>query len=128
MFWSKNNKKVYPCKTLFFYINVRYKGVYISRTCYPDVSILYLVWVLASDEMCLSPVKVKDIKHRTVKGFKFLMSLNDKRTHNARMKHASGQNKRSQNSSLSMCFCSFATGKFYTLKTQSVRHAIELQF
>ena len=78
--------------------------------------------------MCLSLVKVQYIKHKTVKGFKFLLSLNNKCTHNAQMKHARGKNKRSQNSSLSMCFCSFSTGKFYTLKTQSVRHAIELLF
>ena len=37
------------------------------------------------------------------------------------MKHARGKNKLSQKASLLMCFCSFVT-----LKTQSVRHAIEL--
>ena len=37
MFWSKNKKKVYPCKPQFYYIKVGCKGVYITRTCYPDV-------------------------------------------------------------------------------------------
>ena len=44
------------------------------------------------------------------------------------MKHAWGQNKLFQNASLLMSFCSFATGQLYTLKTQSVTHAIELLF
>ena len=39
MFWSKNKKKyVYPSKPHFFYIKVGCKGVFITRTCYPDVS------------------------------------------------------------------------------------------
>ena len=38
MFWSKNKKKyVYPSKPHFFYIIVGCKGVFITRTCYPDV-------------------------------------------------------------------------------------------
>ena len=37
-FWSKNKKKyVYPSKPHFFYIKVGCKGVFITRTCYPDV-------------------------------------------------------------------------------------------
>ena len=37
MFWSKNKKKnVYPSKPHFFYIKVGCKGVFITRTCYPD--------------------------------------------------------------------------------------------
>ena len=36
MFWSKNKKKVYPCIPQFYYIKVRFKGVYIARTCFPD--------------------------------------------------------------------------------------------
>ena len=44
------------------------------------------------------------------------------------MKHARGQNKLFQNASLLMCFCNFATGYFLTLKTQSVKHVIELMF
>ena len=36
MFWSKNKKKVYPCKPQFYYIKVRCKGLYITRTCYHD--------------------------------------------------------------------------------------------
>ena len=44
------------------------------------------------------------------------------------MKHARGQNKLFQNASLLMCFCGHATGQFYTLKTHSVKHAIELLF
>ena len=37
MFWSKNKKKVYPCKPQLYYIKVGCKGVYITRTCYHDV-------------------------------------------------------------------------------------------
>ena len=38
MFWSKNMKNTYtPVNPSFFYIKVRYKGVYILRTCFPDV-------------------------------------------------------------------------------------------
>ena len=38
MFWSKNKKKqVYPCIPQFCCIKVRYKEVYITRTCFPDV-------------------------------------------------------------------------------------------
>ena len=44
------------------------------------------------------------------------------------LKHARGQNILFQNASLFICFCSFATGQFQTLETQSVRHAIELLF
>ena len=41
MFWSKNKKKyVYPCEPQFYYIKVGFKGVYISRTCFPDECIL----------------------------------------------------------------------------------------
>ena len=36
MFCSK--KKVYPDKPQFHFIKVGYKGVYITRTCYPDDS------------------------------------------------------------------------------------------
>ena len=38
MFWSKKRKKkyVYPSKPHFFYIKVGCKGVFITRTCYPD--------------------------------------------------------------------------------------------
>ena len=44
------------------------------------------------------------------------------------MKHARGLNKLYQNALLLMCFCNFAAGQFLILKTQSVRHAIELLF
>ena len=44
------------------------------------------------------------------------------------MKYARGQNNLFQNASLLMCFCNFATGYLLTLKTQSVRHVIELMF
>ena len=30
-------KNVYPCKPQFYYIKVGCKGVFITRTCYPDV-------------------------------------------------------------------------------------------
>ena len=38
MFWRKNkkNRYTYPCITQFYYIKVGYKGVFISRTCFPD--------------------------------------------------------------------------------------------
>ena len=35
-FRAEIRKNVYPCKPQFFYIKVGCKGVYISRTCYPD--------------------------------------------------------------------------------------------
>ena len=41
-FGAKIRKKnVYPCKPQFYYIKVGCKGVYILRTCYPDVWIHY---------------------------------------------------------------------------------------
>ena len=37
MFWSKNKKKiVYPCNPQFYYIKVGCKGVFVTRTCFPD--------------------------------------------------------------------------------------------
>ena len=38
MFWSKIRKMDirYPCIPQVYYIKVGYKGVYITRTCYPD--------------------------------------------------------------------------------------------
>ena len=37
MFWSKNKKNSYtPAKPSFFLYESKYKGVYISRTCFPD--------------------------------------------------------------------------------------------
>ena len=39
MFWSKNKKNMYtPSKPHFFYIKAGCKGVFITRTCYPDVT------------------------------------------------------------------------------------------
>ena len=38
---AKIRKKVYPCILQFCYIKVGYKGVYISRTCFPDVSWIF---------------------------------------------------------------------------------------
>ena len=39
MFWSKNKKKyAYPCIPQFCYIKVGFKGVFIARTCFPDVT------------------------------------------------------------------------------------------
>ena len=35
---AKIRKNVYPCKPQFYYIKVGCKGVYITRTCYPDES------------------------------------------------------------------------------------------
>ena len=36
MFWSKNKNKIYPCIPQFCYIKVGFKGVHITRTCFPD--------------------------------------------------------------------------------------------
>ena len=45
MFWSKNKKKyVYPSKPHFFYIKVGCKGVFITRTCYPDAMNVYIFY------------------------------------------------------------------------------------
>ena len=38
MFWSKNKKNRYTLRTPVFYIKVGFKGVYITRTCFPDVN------------------------------------------------------------------------------------------
>ena len=39
MFWSKNKKNRYtPCIPQFCYIKVGFEGVFISRTCFPDVN------------------------------------------------------------------------------------------
>ena len=35
-FGAKIRKLVYPCKPQFYYIKVGCKGVFITRTCYPD--------------------------------------------------------------------------------------------
>ena len=40
MFWSKNKKKVYPCKPQLYYIKMGCKGVFITRTCLHDVHLL----------------------------------------------------------------------------------------
>ena len=38
MFWRNNKKNIYtPANPSFFYIKVGFKGVYITRTCFPDV-------------------------------------------------------------------------------------------
>ena len=36
MFWSKNKKKVSPCKPQFYYIKVGCNGVFVTRTCFRD--------------------------------------------------------------------------------------------
>ena len=36
-FGAKIRKKVYPCKTQFYYIKVGCKGVFVTRTCFRDV-------------------------------------------------------------------------------------------
>ena len=42
IFWSKKKEKyVYPSKPHFFYIKVGCKGVFITRTCYPDDSFIH---------------------------------------------------------------------------------------
>ena len=43
MFLSRNKKNnVYPCKPLFYYIKVGFKGVKIIRVCFRDVTIVWL--------------------------------------------------------------------------------------
>ena len=37
-FGAKIRKKVCPCQPQFCYINVGFKGVYFTRTCFPDES------------------------------------------------------------------------------------------
>ena len=38
MFWSKNKKNRYTlANPQFYYIKVGFKGVFIARTCFPDV-------------------------------------------------------------------------------------------
>ena len=39
-FRAKIRKNVYPCKPHFYYIKVGCKGVYITRTCFHDVSMV----------------------------------------------------------------------------------------
>ena len=36
-FWRKNKKKVYPCKSQFYYNKVGCKGLFVTRTCLHDV-------------------------------------------------------------------------------------------
>ena len=39
MFWNKNKNTRYTHVNLkFYYTNVGFKGIYISRTCFPDVN------------------------------------------------------------------------------------------
>ena len=39
MFWSKKEKNRYtPAYPQFYYIKVGFKGIFIARTCFPDVS------------------------------------------------------------------------------------------
>ena len=42
-FRAKIRKNVYPCKPQFYYIRVGCKGVFVTRTCFPDVAEPYLV-------------------------------------------------------------------------------------
>ena len=41
-FRAKKENNVYPCTPQFYYIKVGCKGVYITRTCYPDVASAYV--------------------------------------------------------------------------------------
>ena len=36
MFWSKNKKNRHTPAYLYYYMKVEYKGVFITRTCFPD--------------------------------------------------------------------------------------------
>ena len=45
IFWSKNKeKKVYPCKPQFYYIKVGCKEVFVTRTCFRDVTMFVILW------------------------------------------------------------------------------------
>ena len=39
-FGAKIRKKIYPCIPQFYYIKVGLKGVFIARTCFPDVMLI----------------------------------------------------------------------------------------
>ena len=75
--------------------------------------------------MCLIHIKVQSIIHMAFE-FHIFGVINTK--NNALMKEARGQNKVFHNSSLLMCYCSFAIGQFSLLKNQSERQAIKLLF
>ena len=51
-FWSKNKKKVYPCKPQFYYIKVGCKGVFDTRTCFRNVTMTLSaeIWRLGCSE------------------------------------------------------------------------------
>ena len=63
------------------------------------------------NEKCLIPIKVQSITHKTDEFYVFDVI-------NAITRLARRQNR--------LYFCSFVTGYFSILKTQSVRHVIEL--
>ena len=58
MFWSKNKKKVYPCKPQIFYIKLGCKGVLITRTCFHDALVLMSVSVLPSPSVRLDDMSL----------------------------------------------------------------------
>ena len=47
MLWSKNKKKVYPCKPQLYYIKVGCKGVFVTRTCFRDDNTMVLSMTVA---------------------------------------------------------------------------------
>ena len=75
--------------------------------------------------MCLIHIKLQAIIHMTNE---FQVFLCYKCDHTALMQEARENNKLFQNASLLVCYCSFATGPFLTLKKQSERQAIKLLF
>ena len=54
MFWSKNKKKVYPCKHQFYYIKVGCKGGFVTRTCFRDEKAVLLLWFFVPCFWCQS--------------------------------------------------------------------------
>ena len=56
MFWSKNKKNrytpAYPSFAIYNYIKVGFKGVFISRTCFPDACFLEMTMMCAYWSMC----------------------------------------------------------------------------
>ena len=64
-FRAKIRKNVYPCKPQFYYIKVGCKGVFITRTCYHDVSFKYQVLLRFSQTSTpIDKLNITDIMER----------------------------------------------------------------
>ena len=67
MFGSKNKKHVYPCKPQFYYIKVGCKGVFVTRTCFRDVSAVLKVWILSFVVFYGKRNRIPTLYHNTAK-------------------------------------------------------------